>query len=116
MPAPTSLSTRSSLESSESRFELATLLEFSKVINSSNDVRFILGHILLTIMGKILSPRGFAALLHEKGRYRVEMVKGFSELGEGTVLDVKRLPRTLMQRQQMNAAHGTWVRPCGSRA
>lgn len=110
MPAPTSLSTRSSLESSESRFELATLLEFSKVINSSNDVRFILGHILLTIMGKILSPRGFAALLHEKGRYRVEMVKGFSELGEGTVLDVKRLPRTLMQRQQMNAAHGTWVK------
>jgi sigma-B regulation protein RsbU (phosphoserine phosphatase) len=110
MPSRTSQRTRSSLESSESRFEQATLLEFSKIINSSSDLRFILGHILLTIMGKILSPRGFAALLHEKGRYRIEMVKGFSALGEGTFVDVKRLPRTLLQTRQMNAAHGAWVK------
>ena len=61
MPRPTPpagrTSTRNARQSRESLFEHATLLEFSSVINSSYDFRFILNHILLTIMGKLMSTR-----------------------------------------------------------
>lgn len=39
----------------ESHFEHSALFEFSTVINSSLDLRFILSHILLTLMGKLMS-------------------------------------------------------------
>ncbi|HEX7571855.1 MAG TPA: hypothetical protein VF514_02095, partial [Bacteroidota bacterium] len=71
------------VESSESRFENAALFEFSTVINSSLELPFILSHILLTIMGKILSARGMVALAHAKGEFSVEMVKGFPHTLQG---------------------------------
>ena len=75
-------------ESSSGHFEHATLFEFSKVINSSLDQKFIFSHILLTIMGKILSSKGMVmvASREKKGKYVVETVKGFpSEITGGTV-------------------------------
>jgi sigma-B regulation protein RsbU (phosphoserine phosphatase) len=97
-------------QSHESLFEHDTLLEFSKVINSSGDLRFVLSHILLTIMGRILCPKGFAALQHGKGHYRVERVKGFSALAEGTVIEVGRLPHTPLYGAALSAARGAWVK------
>jgi sigma-B regulation protein RsbU (phosphoserine phosphatase) len=103
-------SDRSSREAHESLFEHATLLEFSKVINSASDLRFILSHVLLTIMGKILSPKGFAALQHAKGMYRVEMVKGFSDLVAGASFAVGRLPRAFLQGTQFSAVRSPWAK------
>jgi sigma-B regulation protein RsbU (phosphoserine phosphatase) len=110
MRTRTRRSSRKSLESSESLFEHATLLEFSKVINSSNDLRFVLGHTLLTIMGKILVPRGLAALARGKGVYRLEMAKGFPDLLEGTELEVRRLPRSLLHGAGLRAVEGKWMK------
>jgi len=94
----------------ESLFEHATLLEFSRVINASDDLRFILGHILLTIMGKMLSAKGMAILVHGKGQYRVEMVKGFSTVAEGTAIAVRRLPRAPCSIRRLVAARSPWAK------
>lgn len=101
---------RPTLERHTSAFEYTTLLEFSRVVNSSADLRFILGHILLTIMGRILAPRGFAALAHGEGAYRVEMSKGFTGLREGSEFDIPKLPRTLLAGKQFAALRAPWAK------
>jgi sigma-B regulation protein RsbU (phosphoserine phosphatase) len=108
MPARTQRPTPS-LERHASLFEYTTLLEFSRVVNASGDLRFILSHILLTIMGKILSPRGFAALAHAEGAYRVEMTKGFG-IPEGSRIAIPRLPRGLMAGKQLAALRTPWAK------
>ncbi len=108
MPARTQRP-HSSLERHTSLFEYTTLLEFSRVVNASGDLRFILSHILLTIMGKILSPRGFAALAHAAGMYRVEMAKGFG-IPEGTAISIPRLPRALLIGKQLAALRTPWAK------
>lgn len=93
----------------ESHFEHSALFEFSTVINSSFDLRFILGHILLTIMGKLLSSRGAAVLRHEDGTYRCEMVKGLPAEVEATVLSLTGLPRGMQYTDRINAERHPWV-------
>ena len=62
----------------ERRFDVAAMFEFSKIINSSLDLKFILGHLLLTVMGKLLSLRG-VVLLHKGGNtFVVETARGLA--------------------------------------
>lgn len=94
----------------ESHFEHAALFEFSTVINSSLDLRFILGHILLTIMGKLLSSRAAAVLRHADGTFHCEMVKGIpSGVGECS-LAIRTLPRGLQYIERINAQRHPWVK------
>jgi phosphoserine phosphatase RsbU/P len=95
--------------SGEDQFEHATLLEFSRVINSSSDLPFILGHILLTIMGKTLSARGMALLAHGE-EYRVEMTKGFPREIEGTLLRIPRVPRAAVTGRQLSGVRAPWAK------
>ena len=94
----------------EGHFEHSALFEFSTVINSSFDLQFILGHILLTIMGKLLSSRGAAVLRGADGTYRCEMVKGIpSGVGE-CALAIRTLPRGLQYIERINAQRHAWVK------
>lgn len=99
----------SSASSYESHFEHSALFEFSTVINSSLDLQFILGHILLTIMGKLLSSRGAAILRHEDGTYRCEMVKGIPDGVGHCSLTIRSLPRGLQYIERVNAERHPWV-------
>jgi phosphoserine phosphatase RsbU/P len=93
----------------ESHFEHTALFEFSKVINSSLDLKFILSHILLTIMGKILSTKGMVLLETGKGRYVVETAKGFpSELQEAQ-LTIKRIPQSLFYVDKLRISQYPWL-------
>ncbi|MDD8018569.1 MAG: PP2C family protein-serine/threonine phosphatase [Bacteroidota bacterium] len=56
--------------------ELLPLLEFSSVINSSLDLRFILGTLLLTVMGKLLISKGVVLLKKGKKTFYIENGKG----------------------------------------
>jgi len=98
-------------ESYESHFEHAALFEFSKVINSSLQLDFILSHILLTIMGKILSPRGMAVLAGAEGKYAVAMVKGFPPSLTGTAIPVASVPKTAFEVRSIDARRHPWVKP-----
>jgi sigma-B regulation protein RsbU (phosphoserine phosphatase) len=55
---------------------LSALVEFSRVINSSLDLTFILNNILLTCMGKYLASKCYIALKIEN-RVELKAVKGF---------------------------------------
>jgi sigma-B regulation protein RsbU (phosphoserine phosphatase) len=76
----------------ESRFEHAALFEFSRVINSSLDLKFILNHILLTIMGKIMASRGMVVLGDGGLRFTVALVKGCDTTLIGRTISFAALP------------------------
>lgn len=57
-------------------FDLLPLLEFSKVVNSSLDLSFVLGTVLLSVMGKLMATKGVVLLRAEDGRFNVQTVKG----------------------------------------
>ena len=57
---------------------LTALVEFSRVINSSLDLNFILNNVLLTCLGKFLATRGVIAL-NISGKLQIKSYKGISE-------------------------------------
>ncbi|MBS4035872.1 MAG: SpoIIE family protein phosphatase [Ignavibacterium sp.] len=57
---------------------LSALVEFSRVINSSLDLNFILNNVLLTCLGKFLATKGFIAL-NENGKLVLKSSKGIPE-------------------------------------
>ncbi len=98
------------LKEYESHFEHAALFEFSKVINSSLDARFICSHILLTIMGKFLSTKGMVLVEKEARTFAVEMVKGFPSDLVGTTLNIKRIPTSAFELEKLNASTYPWTK------
>jgi sigma-B regulation protein RsbU (phosphoserine phosphatase) len=57
---------------------LTSLVEFSRVINSSFDLQFILNNVLLSCLGKFLSTKGLIAL-SENGKIVIKNSKGLSD-------------------------------------
>ena len=57
---------------------LTALVEFSRVINSSLDLNFILNNVLLTCLGKFLATRGIIAL-NINGKLKIKSYKGINE-------------------------------------
>ena len=96
-------------EAYESHFDHAALFEFSRVINESTDPAFVHNHILLTIMGKILSPRGFVAIEREAGTFVVETAKGFGTGLNGRAFAVGDVPEGLFLLEELDAAHRPWA-------
>jgi len=54
---------------------LNALVEFSKAVNSSLDLEFILNNVLLTCMGKFFATKG-AIAVNEKGKLKLMVTKG----------------------------------------
>lgn len=94
----------------ESRFEYAALFEFSKVINASLDPQFIFGHILLTIMGKILCSRGMLVLARSATEYTVAMAKGYPSELIGSTIHIKTLPANAFYLDRLNVGRYPWVK------
>lgn len=65
-------------ESIKVKRNLTALVEFSRIINSSLDLDFILNNVLLTCMGKFLATRGLIAL-NINGTLSLKSSKGISE-------------------------------------
>lgn len=62
----------------ENSADFNALFEFSNLLNSSLDIQFILDHILLSSMGKMMLTKGCIILLKSEGRYDVRSLKGIS--------------------------------------
>ena len=60
------------------RRNLTALVEFSRVINSSLDLNFILNNVLLTCLGKFLATKGLVAL-KLNGKIQLRSSKGLTE-------------------------------------
>ena len=57
---------------------LNALVEFSRVVNASLDINFIMNNVLLTCMGKFLATRGLIAL-KTNNTFQLKSSKGISE-------------------------------------
>ena len=74
--------------------DVLPLFEFSNVVNSSIDLNFILGTVLLTVMGKMLVSKGAVLLKRKENSFEIVAAKGMGELlGKSTPLDHQ--PRTI---------------------
>lgn len=65
----------SEIESLKVKRNLTALVEFSRVINSSLELDFILNNLLLTCLGKFLAVRGLVALRNDN-RFEIKLSKG----------------------------------------
>ncbi|MGB9696653.1 MAG: PP2C family protein-serine/threonine phosphatase [Ignavibacteria bacterium] len=70
------------------QLELDSLIEFSQLINSKLELDFILGNLLLNIMGKMLITRGMFLLHKEDNKYIIANVKGVETLAKGDEVSV----------------------------
>lgn len=66
------------------------LFEFSNVVNSSVDLKFILGTVLLTVMGKMLVSKGMVLLKRQPGQFEVLNAKGLDAETVGRVVQIDR--------------------------
>jgi sigma-B regulation protein RsbU (phosphoserine phosphatase) len=56
--------------------DITPLFEFSNVVNSSLDLKFILGTVLLTLMGKLLLSKSVVLIKVKEKHFRIENSKG----------------------------------------
>ncbi len=77
-------------DSLKKNLELNSLIEFSNLINSNLDLKFILGNILLSIMGRMLISRGMVLIRSQEDNSRdkfiVESSKGVLPGTNGSVV------------------------------
>lgn len=68
----------SEVDSLRVKRNLTALVEFSRVINSSLELDFILNNLLLTCLGKFLAVRGLVALKNDNG-FEIKLSKGIPQ-------------------------------------
>ncbi|GJQ21864.1 MAG: hypothetical protein HBSIN02_22190 [Bacteroidia bacterium] len=101
-------SARSTLASTSA--DLLPLFEFSNVVNSSHDLKFILGTVLLTVMGKMLVTRGAVLLKRDKTAFEIVAARGLGDV-EGATVDFQTLPKGMRElKKGGKAEHGnSWL-------
>lgn len=84
------------------------LFEFSNVVHSSVDLKFILGTVLLTVMGKMLVSRGMVLLKRRPGQFEVLNAKGLDADTVGRMVQVDRPLRSIGSMDRAGGAQ-PWV-------
>ena len=105
-PRPSRIRRTSGPEDGSSDF--LPLFEFSNVVNSSVDLKFILGTVLLTVMGKMLVSKGMVLLKRQPGQFEVLNAKGLDAETVGRVVQIDRPLRGIGFMDE-NRAGQPWV-------
>jgi len=97
-----------SLKNSSS-YDILPLFEFSNVVNSSLDLKFILDTVLLTVMGKMLVSKGMVLLTRDKHSFEIVNAKGVEAglLGQAITLTQTLRKPTITDR--LSVANKPWV-------
>ena len=93
---------------SSSTADILPLFEFSNVVNSSSDLKFILGTVLLTLMGKMLVSRGMVLLKRDTGLFEVVNAKGVDAQTVGQTLRIERSLRSITYSDRLRSSE-TWA-------
>ncbi len=96
------------MKTSINLFDINSLFEFSRIVNSSTDIKFILNHFLLTAMGKLLCSSGIILLKNEENSYRVQVARGFTLHTQS--LTIKKPPKGLIYLTPKEIQRGKWVK------
>ena len=67
--------------------QLETLLEFSKLLNTSLDLNELLGHLLRSVLGHLLATKGLIAI-KDNSNYKIALARGLTGLKTGDLFDV----------------------------
>lgn len=89
--------------------ELSALFEFSTVINSTPDLKFILAHFLLTLMGKLLATRGLIMLRKEGRLFAVEQVRGLPAATVGSEFEIGKVGPRILEIDKDGEATLPWL-------
>ena len=84
------------IEERQSRFELSALLETTRLLIESYDLDFVLNHLLLIVMGKLLITRAAILIYDHDDFYRVVKAKGPVIMHEN---DIVQLPDSKQLRE-----------------
>jgi sigma-B regulation protein RsbU (phosphoserine phosphatase) len=95
--------------SAASSSDILPLFEFSNVVNSSLDLTFILGTVLLTVMGKMLVSKGMVLLKRDVGLFEVVNVKGLDRGMIGQKVRIDAPPRSVTHVERVQSGAG-WVK------
>lgn len=88
--------------------DILPLFEFSNVVNSSLDLKFILGTVLLTVMGKMLVSRGMVLLKRDTGLFEVVNAKGLDAVAVGQSLRINKTFRNITYTDRLKSSEA-WV-------
>ncbi len=88
--------------------DILPLFEFSNVVNSSLDLKFILGTVLLTVMGKMLVSRGMVLLKRDTGLFEVVNAKGLDAVAVGQSLRINKTFRNITYTDRLKSSE-EWV-------
>ncbi len=94
---------------SPSPFELQPLVEFTRTINSSFNIDFILNNVLFTLMGKLRFTRGLILLREEGNNFRVAKAKGIRDLQENEILHISPEPTSEITVDSMDENQFPWL-------
>lgn len=68
--------------------QLETLLEFSKLLNTSLDLNEMLRHLLRSVLGHLLTSKGLIAIMDkDSSNYKIALVRGVADLKIGDLFD-----------------------------
>lgn len=84
------------------------LFEYSKIINSSLDLPFVLNTMLLTMMGKLLVSRGLVLLRREVGTFEVVCAKGVDETLLGSMMAIDPVPKKTITFSDGKESSAAW--------
>jgi sigma-B regulation protein RsbU (phosphoserine phosphatase) len=110
MPRLPKISRPADRKKRESAFELKSLFEFSKVINSSLDLSFVLGDLLLTAMGKMMIAKGIVLLGSKNNVFSVANQKGLANTPQGKEFEIRRPPRSIIRIGRTKGQVYQWVK------
>lgn len=77
----------------EYSIDFNALFELSNLLNSSLDIQFILDHILLSSMGKMMLTKGCFILIKEKKKFSIRSIKGISHDFYGFEVEIDNYPK-----------------------
>lgn len=102
------MQSKSASKKSSSASDILPLFEFSNVVNSSLDLKFILGTVLLTVMGKMLVSKGIVLLKRDQNLFEIVNAKGIDQSAIGQTLKIEKPPRGLTQPERLAASQESW--------
>jgi sigma-B regulation protein RsbU (phosphoserine phosphatase) len=85
------------------------LFEYSRIINSSLDLNFILNTVLLTVMGKMLVPKGLVLLRRDRGWFEVVAAKGLESNLVGQTIPIQQASRSILIIDRIDKSEKPWV-------
>ncbi|MBI2619761.1 MAG: SpoIIE family protein phosphatase [Ignavibacteriales bacterium] len=86
--------------------DLIPLFEYSNVVNSSVDLKFILSTVLLTVMGKMLVSRGMVLLRKEGHLFGVVAAKGVGEQIWRRTIGIQKLGKSMVSLHNVKKSLG----------